>query len=87
MSQYRLYGSASEWNVKNDALETHLGIPDGKGTLRYAEILEVGNDENSDYGNFIMPVMMDGQWKCDDQFDASNLVNFHPTWNIPPPLT
>ena len=84
MKKYRLYDTTSEWNSRNASLETHLGIPNGAGTLRYADLLEVGNDENADYGKYIMPVCMNGTWKCDDQFVASNLVDFDPTWNLPP---
>ena len=84
MKKYRLYDTTSEWDSRNASLETHLGIPNGKGPLRYAEISQVGNPENDDYEKYIMPVCMDGTWKCDDQFDASNLVDFDPTWNLPP---
>ena len=84
MKKYRLYDTPSEWASRNASLEIHLGIPNGKGTLRYAEISQVGNPENDDYEKYIMPVCMDGTWKCDDQFDASNLVDFDPTWNLPP---
>ena len=84
MKKYRLYDEEDDWTAKNSALEVHLGIPDGKGTLRYAEISQVGNPDNSDYGKYIMPVCTIGNWKCDDQFDASNLVDFDPTWNLPP---
>ena len=85
--KYALYATASDWDAKNSELETELGIPDGKGTLQYAEISEVENSENSDFGKFILPVLTRGQWKCDDQFSASDLVDFDPDWNPqePPP--
>ena len=84
--KYRLYANASEWNTKNSALETALGIPDGRGTIRYAEITEVENSENEDYGKSIMPVLTAGTWKCDDQFEPSELVDFDPDWNpLSPP--
>ena len=84
MKKYKLYDTEAEWVTKNASLETILGIPDGHGTLRYAEILQVGNAENADFGKYIMPVCMDGTWKCDDEFTASDLVPFDPTWNLPP---
>ena len=86
MMKYRLYSSRSGWTSRNSSLEEHLGIPDGKGTLRYAVISEVENPENADFGKFIMPVMTEGTWKCDDQFPASDLVDFDPEWNplVPP---
>jgi hypothetical protein len=81
--KYRLYSSTSGWNNRNSSLEEHLGIPDGEGTLRYAIRTSVTNSENSDYGKYIMPVVTEGKWKCDDEFPSSDLVDFDPTWNLP----
>jgi len=83
--KYRLYSTRSGWTSRNASLESHLGIPDGKGTLRYTEITEVNNPENEDYEKYIMPVCTEGTWKCDDQFNASDLVDYDPTWFLPPP--
>jgi len=86
MMKYRLYSSRSGWTSRNNSLESHLGIPDGNGTLHYAQISEVENSENADFGKYIMPVMTEGKWKCDDQFPSSDLVDFDPEWNpIEPP--
>ena len=81
--KYRLYASASGWSNRNASLEEHLGIPDGKGTLRYAERNGVTNAQNANYGEYIMPVVTEGEWRCDDQFPPSDLVDFDPTWNVP----
>jgi hypothetical protein len=81
--KYRLYSSRSGWNSRNDSLEAHLSIPDPP-TLRYAKVSQVNNPDNSDYEKYIMPVMTEGMWKCDDQFNPSDLVDYDPTWNLPP---
>ena len=83
--KYRLYSTRSGWTSRNASLESHIGIPDGKGTLRYAEITEVTNPDNADYEKYIMPVCTEGTWKCDDQFNPSDLVDYDPTWFLPPP--
>ena len=82
--KFRLYASRSGWTSRNNSLEEHLGIPDGKGTVRYATILQVGNPDNSDYEKYIMPVCTIGTWKCDDEFNPSDLVDYDPTWDLPP---
>ena len=82
--KYRLYSTRSGWNSRNDSLETHLGIPDPPWTSRYAEVSQVTNPDNSDYEKYIMPVVTEGMWKCDDQFNPSDLVDYDPTWNLPP---
>lgn len=80
--KYRLYSTRLGWTSRNDSLEAHFGIPDGHGTLRYAEISQVTNPDNSNYGKYIMPVCEDGTWKCDDQFNSSDLVDYDPTWDV-----
>ena len=83
MKQYKLYATESGWDTKHDALMNHLGIPDGT-TLRYAEKTTVSNPENDDFGKFIMPVVGNGQWACDDQF-SSGVVDWNPDWVPDPP--
>jgi hypothetical protein len=83
--KYRLYSSRSGWNSRNDSLETHLGIPNGTQTLRYAIISQVTNPDNANYDKYIMPVCTEGMWKCDDQFPSSDLVDYDPTWYPPAP--
>ena len=77
--KYRLYSTLSGWTSRNESLESHLGIPDGN-TVRYAEVSQVTNPDNSDYEKFIMPVVTRGPWKCDDQFNSSDLVNYDDIW-------
>ena len=79
--KYRLYDTSAEWVNKNESLEEHLGIPSGN-TVRYAEVSQVTNPDNSNFGKYIMPVCEDGTWKCDDQFNASDLVDYDPTWDV-----
>ena len=86
MKKYRLYATSSGWENRHASLKTYLGIPTEAGTTEYADRIQVGNSENDDHGKYIMPVMMDGRWECDDQFNPSDLVDFDPTWNIPPPF-
>jgi len=83
--KYQLYTTRSGWTSRNDSLESHLGIPNGKGTLRYAEISQVENPDNSDFEKYIMPVCTEGTWKCDEQFNPSDLVDYDPTCELPIP--
>jgi len=85
MMKYRLYSTRLGWEAREASLETHLGIPIPPWTLRYAEISQVANPDNSDYEKYIMPVCTDGTWKCDDQFNASDLVDYDPDWHLPAP--
>ena len=77
--KYRLYDTSSEWVNKNESLEEHLNIP-SENTFRYAEVSQVTNSNNAEYGKYIMPVCTSGPWKCDDQFNPSELVDSDPTW-------
>ena len=79
--KYRLYSTLSGWTSRNESLESHLGIPLGN-TVRYAESSQVTNPDNSDFEKYIMPVVTEGTWKCDDQFNASDLVDWDEDWFV-----
>jgi hypothetical protein len=53
--------------------------------LRYAEIAKVTNPDNEDFGKYPMPAVASGAWACQDQFNASELVESDPTWYGPSP--
>ena len=80
--KFQLYSSTSGWNNRHAAINTHLGIPTG-GTTEYAERVQINNAEHEDHGKYPFPVMMDGTWKCDDQFNANDLVNNNTDWFVP----
>ena len=79
--KFRLYDTSAEWVNVNKSLEEHLDIPSGN-TVRYAEISQVTNPSNLEYEKYIMPVCTSGTWKCDDQFNPSELVDYDPTWDV-----
>jgi hypothetical protein len=81
--KFKLYSTLSGWTSRNSSLETHLGIPDGDGTLRYAEVSQVTNPANADYEKYIMPVCMDGTWKCNQLFKQDDLVDWDVKWQNP----
>ena len=75
----KLYETESEWDTNEAALEAFLGIPIGT-TVRYAVKDTVSNSNSSDFGKYIMPVIMSGPWQCDDQF-SSGVVDWQDDWN------
>ena len=81
--KFQLYSSTSGWNTRHTAIKTHLGIPVG-GTTKYADRVQIDNEEHEDHGKYPFPVMMDGTWKCDDQFDPDDLVEHDSSWHLPP---
>ena len=83
--KFILYSGTSSWQTSNSAMNTLFGLPDGRGCERYAEISQVGNEENSNYGKYIFPVCVVGAYACTDQFPSNQQVNFDPTWNLPDP--
>ena len=78
--KYKLLNTPAEFDAKEAEMKTLLSIPDGKGTLGYADSQMVDNPDHADYGMFIFPVVTSGKWKCDDQFEASELVDFDSSW-------
>ena len=81
--KYCLYSSLTDWNNRNDSLESYLDIPNGTQTLSYAIVSQVANTDNANYGKYILPVETEGMWKCDDQFLEGDLVDYDATWYSP----
>ena len=80
----QLFASKGTWTTKHNALQAHLGLPTS-GTARYAVAEQVTNEAHEDHGKWIMPVVERGRWKCDDQFNANELVDYDPSWFVSPP--
>jgi hypothetical protein len=81
-TKYKLFDTPEAFEAKNSELMSHLGIPNNSGTSNYASISSVENPDSPDYGMYIFPVEMTGPWKCDQYFDASELVDFDSSWFV-----
>ena len=82
VTKYKLYATENGWDNKNAELCSHLGIP-SPGAKAYAQKETVENPESDDFGKFIMPVIMGGPFKCDDQF-SSGVTDWKDDWtNLP----
>ena len=79
--KFKLYSSISEWNSRHAEIKTHLGLPTPE-TSEYAKISQINNESHPDFGKYIFPVMTNGRWGCDDQFDPSELVDHDDNWII-----
>ena len=56
-----------------------LSIPSIEAT-NYCTPERVTNTEHVDYNKFIIPIKTEGRWKCDQLFNAEDLVDFDSTW-------
>ena len=81
--KYILYSTDTAWNASNTAMNNLFGLPDDHGNERYAEIKQVTNEENADYGKYIFPVTTEGSFIAVDKFNVTEMVEFDPTWSPP----
>ena len=81
--KYILYDTESAWNASNTSMNNFFGLPDSHGNERYAEISQVTNEENSNYGKYIFPVTTQGSFITVDKFNVTEMVEFDPTWSPP----
>jgi hypothetical protein len=81
--KYKLLDTPAQVEAAEADMKAKLGIPDSKGTLKYAEQIMIDNPEHTEYGRFIFPILLNGTWKSDQHFDASELVDFDPNWAKP----
>lgn len=84
MTKFQLFSTVSGWNTRHASIKTYLGIPTGL-TTEYAVIEQINNPSHADFGKYPFPVLMAGTWKCDDQFNPADLVNYDSTWYLPTP--
>lgn len=82
-TKYKLLNTPEEFDAKEAEMKTLLAIPDNAGTSKYAESVMIDNPDHADYGMFLFPVISEGKWKCDDQFEASELVDHDSSWAKP----
>ena len=83
MTKYKLFNTPEEFDAKEAEMRSLLSIPDNAGTVAYAERVMIDNPEHADYGMFPLPVVTEGKWKCDQHFDASELVDYDSSWAKP----
>ena len=83
--KFKIYSSKSGWDGRNASIKAYLGIPVGI-TTGYAIRRQINNPDHVDYEKYPFPVETSGRWKCDDQFNASDLVDYDPTWYVSTPL-
>ena len=80
MTKYKLLNTSEEFSAMESDMKTKLGIPDGMGALKYAEERIIDNPEHAEHGKILFPVLMSGDWKSSQHFDASELVDFDSNW-------
>jgi hypothetical protein len=80
--KFKLYASTSGWDSRHASIKEYLGIPTGS-TTEYAVRSVINNPDNADFGKYPFIVVDSGRWKCDDQFNAKDLVDYDPTWELP----
>jgi len=84
-TKYKLFSTPEEYQSKRSEIETFHKLPDGKGSETYGvDQIMIDNPEHADYGMFIFPVLTEGKWKCDDQFETSELVDHDSSWFVTP---
>lgn len=81
-TKYKLLNTPEEFDAKEAEMKSLLSIPDNAGTSKYAESVMIDNPDHADYGMFIFPVVTEGKWKCDQHFEASELVDFDSNWFV-----
>ena len=83
-TKYKLFNTPEDYQSKRSEIEAFHNLPDGKGSETYGvDQLMVDNPEHADYGLFIFPVLTEGKWKCDQHFEASELVDHDSSWAKP----
>ena len=77
--KYILYSTDTAWNASNTAMNTLFGLPDDNGNERNAEIKQVTNEDDANYGKYILPVPNEGSFITVVKFNVSEMDEFDPS--------
>jgi hypothetical protein len=78
----KIFDTTADASTSISEVETALGIPQ-PGTDKYSGVMEIVNPESSYLGKFTFPILTHGTWKCDQLFDADELVDWDDDWFDP----
>jgi len=67
------------WDARDAVAREGLSIPNADANC-YATPSEVVNPESADIGKLVFPVKTFGKWKCDQFFDAADIVDWDFSW-------
>jgi hypothetical protein len=67
------------WDAHDAVARAGLSIPNAHANI-YSCPYEVTNSESADFGKFIFLVMTSGNWKCDQLFESSDVIDWNPDW-------
>jgi hypothetical protein len=80
MHKFIILNTEEDYLNKEAEICSLLSIPDGKGTVSYSSERKIDNENHQNFGAYLFPVITEGEWKCDQHFDAAELVDFDSTW-------
>ena len=61
-------------------ISNHIGLEKDAKTNQYAPLMRIYEDESPDNGKYIIPIVVEGTFKCDDLYDASILIEYQEHW-------
>lgn len=73
----KIFDTSAAAETSISEVESALGIPQ-PGTAKYGDVKEILNSDHE--GKFTFPILTRGTWKCDQLFDAADLVDWDDDW-------
>ncbi len=60
----------------------HLGLTKASGpTKQYAPLMRIDDSDSEDCGKYIIPIVQEGIYKCDDLYSENELVEYQEHWD------
>lgn len=78
--KYIITENLTQANDTINTIESHIQLQKNDLTVTYAEPTIISNASHTLSGQYVIPISEHGWLKCDDLFDASDLVDSDSTW-------
>lgn len=62
-------------------ISKHIGLQKDGKTNKYAPLMQIDEEDSPDNGKYIIPITVEGIYKCDDLYDSSTLVEYREHWD------
>ena len=78
--KYIVVNNSAEARKHLSDISKHIGLQKDGKTNQYAPLMRIYEDESPDNGKYIIPIVVEGTFKCDDLYDASILIEYQEHW-------
>jgi hypothetical protein len=79
--KYIVTNNSAEARKELLKISNHIGLEKDSKTNQYAPLVQIDEEDSPDTGKYIIPIVTEGKFKCDDLYDSSELIEYQEHWD------